>query len=104
MILPKIARRPGLWLGLWLIVCFFSPVSPFSQDQDSADGKPSVGSFTFAGTEVDSVTGAPRPQARVAITNTRKAGRAEQLITSENGHFEFLNLPAGKFSLQGSKR
>jgi len=104
MILPKIARRPGLWLGLWLIVCFFSPVSTFSQDQDSADGKPSVGSFTIAGTVVNSVTGAPLPQARVAITNTRKAGRAEQLITSENGHFEFLNLPAGKFSLQGSKR
>jgi hypothetical protein len=53
---------------------------------------------------VNSVTGAPLAEARVSIVDTKTRKSVTQQKTSEGGRFEFDGLPAGKFSLDGSKR
>jgi hypothetical protein len=53
---------------------------------------------------VNSVTGAPLAEARVSIVDTKTRKSVAQQKTSEGGRFEFDGLPAGKFSLDGSKR
>ncbi len=60
--------------------------------------------YTIAGLVVNSVTGAPLAEARVSIVDTRTRKSVAQQKTSEGGRFEFDGLPAGKFSLDGSKR
>jgi uncharacterized protein (DUF2141 family) len=58
--------------------------------------------FKIAGTVVSSTTGAPLAQARISIAEIR--GRElTSMITSDDGHFEFSQLKAGKYSLQGAK-
>jgi hypothetical protein len=58
----------------------------------------------IAGVVVNSVTGAPLGEARVSIVDTKTRKSVAQQKTSEGGRFEFAGLPAGKFSLDGSKR
>jgi len=53
---------------------------------------------------VNSVTGAPLAGARVSLVDTRTRKGVVRQITSEGGRFEFIDLPAEKFSLNGSKR
>lgn len=60
--------------------------------------------FKIAGTIVSALDGAPLGQARVSIFDASNRAIAIWMITSEDGHFEFLRLKAGKFSLQGAKR
>jgi len=60
--------------------------------------------FKIAGTVVSSTTGAPLSQARISLAEIRDREKVTTMITSEDGHFEFLQLKAGKYSLQGAKR
>jgi len=60
--------------------------------------------YKVAGVVVNSVTGAPLAGARVSLVDTRTRKGVVRQITSEGGRFEFIDLPAGKFSLNGSKR
>jgi hypothetical protein len=60
--------------------------------------------FKIAGTVVNAITGAPLSQARISITGAKERGRAISVVTSERGNFEFSQLKAGKYSLQGSRR
>jgi len=47
-----------------------------------------------------------RPLARVRVTlrETKDQQKFETMVTSEDGKFEFLGVPAGKYSLEGGKR
>ncbi len=58
----------------------------------------------IAGTVVSSTNGAPLSQARISIAEVRGRELVASMITSEDGHFEFSQLKAGKYSLQGAKR
>jgi uncharacterized protein (DUF2141 family) len=58
----------------------------------------------IAGTVLSATTSAPLSQARISIVETRDRGKLISMITSEDGHFEFSQLKAGKYSLQGAKR
>ena len=60
--------------------------------------------FKIAGIVVNSVTGAPLERVKVSVADTRNRMRMIGTVTGEDGHFEFVDLPRGKFSLQGSKR
>ena len=60
--------------------------------------------YTISGTIVNSLDGAPLGQSRVSLIDTRDPRRAASIITSESGRFEFSELPAGKFALEGAKR
>ena len=70
-----------------------------SEQSNSDDTK-----LKIAGTIVNALNGAPLGKARVSILDTSKPAKSAWMITSENGHFEFPQLKAGKFSLQGAKR
>lgn len=60
--------------------------------------------FKIAGTVVNAMTGAPLSEARISIAETKDRGKVTSMISSESGHFEFLQLKPGKYSLQGAKR
>jgi hypothetical protein len=53
---------------------------------------------------VSATTGAPLSQARISVAETRDRLKASSMVTSDDGHFEFSQLRAGKYSLQGAKR
>jgi carboxypeptidase family protein len=58
----------------------------------------------IAGTVVNAITGEPLAQARISIAETKERAKLSSLITTENGHFEFSEVKAGKYALQGAKR
>jgi protocatechuate 3,4-dioxygenase beta subunit len=76
-----------------------------AQNPNPLQEKPQAGQvFKIAGTAVNAMTGAPLSQARISLAETKNRERAVSVITSEDGHFEFVQLKAGKYSLQGAKR
>jgi protocatechuate 3,4-dioxygenase beta subunit len=68
------------------------------------DSSSSRRTFKIAGTVVNAMTGAPLSQARISIADTKDRAKVASMITSESGHFEFVQLQPGKYSLQGAKR
>lgn len=75
-----------------------------AQTPEPAASRPAGKTFRIAGTVVNSVTGAPLAEARVALAHAGRGTTIAQTMTSSDGRFEFSNVPAGKFSLQGAKR
>src|SRR5579863_3551348 len=67
-------------------------------------GAMTSGPFKIAGTVTSSMTGSALAQARVALADTRTRRNVATVVTSEDGHFEFASLPAGKYALIGSKQ
>jgi carboxypeptidase family protein len=63
-----------------------------------------VGSFRIAGTILGAREGHPLSRARVSVRNVKNPQNQISMITGDDGHFEFANLPAGKYSLLGAKR
>lgn len=59
--------------------------------------------FKIAGTVVNAITGAPLARVHVSIADTRARMQRIEIITGEDGHFEFVSLPASKYALQGRK-
>lgn len=59
--------------------------------------------FRVAGTIVSAATGHPLARARVSLTNTRKPQDRRSATSSDEGHFEFTQVAAGKYSLEGAK-
>jgi hypothetical protein len=100
---PRTCRMlfPILGMTLWQL-----GAARAAQTQNPTPQERSRASQTFkiAGTVVSATTGAPLSQARISIAETRDRGKAISMVTSEDGHFEFSQLKAGKYSLQGAKR
>ena len=63
-----------------------------------------AGHFRIAGTIVSTPEGHPLFRARVSLRDVKNAQNQIFMITGDDGHFEFRNLPAGKYSLTGAKR
>jgi hypothetical protein len=63
-----------------------------------------VGPFRVAGTIVSAQEGHPLSRARVSLQEVRNRQNQIFMITGDDGHFEFRNLPAGKYALNGAKR
>src|SRR5207302_327456 len=89
--------------GLVLLARIVSP-GLCSAQSGSREGAPVNGSFRIAGTVVSASSGAPLGQALVSIVNTKDPRDAHSMVTSEDGHFEFKQLKAGKYSLKGARR
>ena len=77
-----------------------------AEGQTSAvqEGSRAGQTFRIAGTVVNAMTGAPLSQTRISIADTRDRSKPIGMITTEDGHFEFSHLKAGKYSLSGAKR
>lgn len=74
------------------------------QNPAGQEGTPSGQTFQIAGTVVSATTGAALSQARIFLSEVTDRGKTVSMITSEDGHFEFKQLRAGKYSLEGAKR
>jgi hypothetical protein len=61
-------------------------------------------SYRVAGTITSSTEGHPLGRARVTLADQRTGKPLQSMITADDGHFEFLNVPAGKYPLTGAKR
>lgn len=72
--------------------------------KQSEDHAKANGTFRVAGVVVSAKTGEPLAQARVTLVSTRDASQAVTMITQEGGRFDFGELRAGKYSLQGARR
>src|SRR5579871_5848893 len=61
-------------------------------------------SFRIAGVVESKIDGHPLAGTRVLIRDTKNPRRFGSVVTAEDGKFSFSSLPAGKYSLGGSKR
>ncbi|HKW34898.1 MAG TPA: carboxypeptidase-like regulatory domain-containing protein [Candidatus Acidoferrum sp.] len=75
-----------------------------AQTPSSTKDESSEVRFTIAGTVLSSSSGTPLDRARVEVSDVRNAQQVVHFITTEDGHFEFKGLKAGKYNLQGAKR
>lgn len=61
------------------------------------------GPYHIAGTVLNAKSGSPLSHASVTVSDATKRENIKIVITGDDGRFEF-NVPAGRYSLQGSKR
>jgi 5-hydroxyisourate hydrolase-like protein (transthyretin family) len=61
-------------------------------------------SYRVAGIVLNDADGSPLGKTRVSLAEVQDRRKAESIITGADGRFEFRNVPAGKFSLEGAKR
>jgi Carboxypeptidase regulatory-like domain len=96
---------PGFWriaAPLLLLLCL-STGNVAGQSAAPRSDAPNV-TYRIAGVVVNSVTGAPLAETRISLGDTKTRKSVAQQKTVEGGRFEFVGLPPGKFSLDGSKR
>lgn len=60
--------------------------------------------YRVAGTVISKTDGHPLARARVALRDAKDSQKFESLVTAEDGKFNFPDVPAGKYSLNGAKR
>ena len=70
----------------------------------SPANQPAAGVSRIAGTVVNAVSGSPLAQTRVSIQDARNPQNTQWTITSDDGRFEFGQLPPGKYAVRGAKR
>jgi Carboxypeptidase regulatory-like domain len=95
-------RFPTLPVALCCLVFAGSVHLPAQMPASSPVG--SGGHLRIAGTIVSASEGHPLSRARVSLQEVKHRENQIFMITSDDGHFEFANLPAGKYSLEGAKR
>jgi hypothetical protein len=62
------------------------------------------GSYRIAGTVVSKADLRPLARARITVRDAKDSQKFQSMITSEDGKYEFIGLPAGKYSLGGARR
>ena len=75
-----------------------------AQIASTLSAPPQAATFRIAGTARSTVDGHSLAGTRVSITDTRNDHNQQSMITGKDGHFEFNQVSAGKYSLQGAKR
>ncbi len=75
-----------------VVVCAGGPIRAQEQAQ---------GTYRVAGIVVNDADGTPLGRTRVSLAEVQDRRKAETIITGADGRFEFRNVPAGKFSLEG---
>jgi hypothetical protein len=93
----------SLWL--MMVICFFGAQElGVAQSPNLAQTRIPGGGYRIAGTVVSNADGRPLAGARITIRNVKNLQSFLSVVTSEDGKFEFSGLPAGKYSLDGTKR
>src|ERR1700730_3421140 len=62
------------------------------------------GGYRIAGTVVSKTDAHPLSRARIVVGDAGDQRKFQSVVTSDDGKFEFSELPAGKYSLEGAKR
>jgi protocatechuate 3,4-dioxygenase beta subunit len=96
--------RLGIALVILWPVWHAAPM-PSAQATRDAPAQRATGTAVVTG-EVLSTDQAPRPVrlARVTLNSVDRGGAAETATTDDNGRFAFRGLPAGRYTLQASRR
>jgi hypothetical protein len=98
-----LSRATGLLLIVALgLALVRSPLPGLGQVSTTQAPVP-AGVFRIAGMVVNSLGGTPLARTRVTIEDARSRSNTLSAVTSENGTFEFLHVPAGKYGLSGAK-
>jgi hypothetical protein len=93
----------SLWL--MMVLCLFGARGlGVAQSPTLAQTRIPGGGYRIAGTVVSKADGRPLARARVIVRNVKNLQSFLSVVTSEDGKFEFSGLPAGKYSLDGTKR
>ena len=95
--------QPSVVFVIGLATCLRPAISA-TQAAGTQQGQTPDAGYRIAGTVVNAVGGSPLARARVSIFETANPQNTLSGITSEDGRFEFTQLPPGKYSLQGAKR
>lgn len=61
------------------------------------------GLYRVAGIVVSKIDGHPLARVRVTLRDAKSSDKYESLVTSEDGKFEFKDVPPGKYDLNGRK-
>jgi hypothetical protein len=99
---PRLNRFTRVALG-FALVCLCAILSAQDRPENPAPTNFS-GAFKIAGVVVSEASGAPLARTRVTIVDTKNSRNMLWMITGDDGRFEFNNLGAGKYSLQGARR
>lgn len=85
-----------------MVFCFILSSSMMAQTKDPAPIP--TGEFQISGTVVDSLTGQPLSNARVAIAPISQRADFTTLVTSDDGRFVFRDLVRNKYTLTAQRR
>ena len=98
----KRVRHPKAVLrGVIVFAVVWSCAGALIRAQEQAEEQ---GTYRVAGIVVNDADGTPLGRTRVSLAEVQDRRRAETLITGADGRFEFRNVPAGKYSLEGARR
>jgi Carboxypeptidase regulatory-like domain len=88
-------RHRFAWARVFTLVMMFICVSVSTCAQAN---------YRVAGIVVNDADGAPLGRTQVSVAEVQDRRKAESVVTGEDGRFEFRDVPAGKFSLEGARR
>jgi Carboxypeptidase regulatory-like domain len=91
-------------LHLWLCCLLIAGSSHLLAQASPQLPVGSIGLFRIAGIIVSASEGHPLSHARVSLQDVQNLQDQIFIVTGDDGHFEFANLHAGKYSLVGAKR
>jgi hypothetical protein len=91
-------------IGFLVSVCCLGSLFLAAQQRNNEPAVISSPGFRIAGTVVSKRDGHPLARARVIVADVKNTRNFQSTSTSEDGRYEFNNLPAGKYSLTGAKR
>jgi Carboxypeptidase regulatory-like domain len=94
--MPEIPQRNASGALTLAIVLLLSP-------SDQAQIPNAATQFRISGRVVSAIDGTPLDRTRVTIADAKNPQNTRWVISSGGGRFDFGQLPAGKFSLQGAK-
>src|ERR1700682_5133365 len=97
---PISVRSFLLLMGLCLFGARAFAAPPLGRPQAPVSG----GGYRIAGTVVSKSDAHPLGRARIMVRDALDQRKFQFVVTSEDGKFEFIGLPAGKYSLEGAKR
>jgi protocatechuate 3,4-dioxygenase beta subunit len=86
------------------IVLFSSLAVLAAQNSAAPPSQSFDATFRIAGTIVNAIGGNPLARARVTIVDAKNRQKAQWVITSDDGRFDFKQISPGKYSLQGARR
>jgi hypothetical protein len=93
--MSQVSNTPGRYALLALLLCASTVTGSRALAQ--------TGGYRIAGKVVNSITGAPVSQALVTVADVTDRNDTKSAVTRDDGVFAFTGLPAGKYSLLGTR-
>src|SRR3979490_2160983 len=92
------------WFSLMMALSLFGTRALAQAQPANISQATHSGGYKIAGTVVSRADGHALSRARVFVRQARDQQKFQSIVTSADGKFAFSGLPAGKYSVEGSKR